>query len=82
MRAAVAGSAGLRAVVERDGDHGNQRRGLGDDQQPDQARRGTMEPRLAPRRDDVSVNVTGRTGHLIIGGGTDDDVNQQLGGAG
>jgi hypothetical protein len=41
-----------------------------------------MEPRLAPRRDDVSVRVAGRTGHLIIGGGAAADVNQQLGGAG
>jgi hypothetical protein len=40
-----------------------------------------MESRLASRRDDVSVRVAGRTGHLIIGGGAADEVNQPLGGA-
>jgi hypothetical protein len=61
--------------VERDSDHGDQRRGLSDDEQPDQPRPGTMEPRLAVRRDNVSVRVAGWAGHLIIGGGDAADVN-------
>jgi len=76
------GPAGLRAAGERDGDHGIQRRGLGDDEQPDQPRPGRMEPWLAPCRDDVSVRVAGRTDHVIIGGGAGAAVNQPQGGAG
>jgi hypothetical protein len=69
---------GLGAVMRRDCDPDGQRRGLRNDEQPDQAARppGTS-PRFAPGRDDIGIRVARAVGHLIIAGGYSGNVNQQ-----
>ena len=75
------GPASVGAVVRRDRDRDSQRRGLRDDQQPNQTAwpPGTP-PRFAPGHDDVGIRVARTVAHLIIAGGRAGDVNRRAAG--
>ena len=71
------GPASVGAVVHRDCDRDSQRRGLRDDQQPNQSAwpPGTP-PRFASGHDDVGIHIACTVAHLIIAGGRAGDVNR------
>ena len=71
--------ASLGAIVHRDRDRDSQRRGLRNDQQPNQTAwpPGTS-PRFAPGHDDVGIRIARTVAHLIIAGGRSGDVNRRM----
>jgi len=75
----VIGPASLGVIVHRDRDRDRQRRGLRDDQQPNQtARPPGTSPRFAPGHDDVGIRIARTVTHLIIAGGRAGDVNRRV----